>query len=115
MCEWQRNVWSIWSRRRPQQRWFAQRGRSKALSTNLSAKHGDLHQFQRQALAVLAELTTRAQTGIARSAAEPRNALHICEQLSKVGLHRAFISSSKVLGFRQLEVTSIKLQVIQVF
>ena len=50
-----RNVWSIWSRRCPQQRWFAQRGRSKALSTNLNAKHGDLHQFQRQALAVSAE------------------------------------------------------------
>ena len=55
MCEWQRNVWSTWSRRRPQQRWFAQRGRSKAISTNLSAKHADLNQFQRQALAVLAE------------------------------------------------------------
>ena len=110
-----RNVWSIWSRRCPQQRWFAQRGRSKALSTNLNAKHGDLHQFQRQALAVVAELTKLAQTGIARSAEEPPNALHTCEQQCNFGWHRACISTSKILAFGQLEVTSIKLQLIQVF
>ena len=94
---------------------FVRVGKNVAMAEKCPRQHGDLNQFQRQPLAVLAELTKLAQTGIARSAAEPPNVLHTCEQQINFGLHRACISSSQVLAFRQLEVTSIKLQLIQVF